>query len=159
MTAGISLGSIQNSVERCVSSLADFSPVRLLSIHLGSVTQLASGEILCNRSNAMFNVISREAQRLTVEVRIPHHALVARWLDRRAVAQIVWIGVGVALTWRTRLFPMLAIAEFIGVFKLVRGCVALPFTLLTALSYGALFVLLVIATYTGVFLAALVERM
>src|ERR1043166_6181119 len=66
MTAGITLGSIQNSVERCVSLLADFSPVPLLSIHLGSVTQLASGEILCNGSNAMFNVISREAQRLTV---------------------------------------------------------------------------------------------
>lgn len=57
------------------------------------------------------------------------------------------------------LFPTLAIAEFFGVFKLVRGCVARPFDLLTFLSFGALFVLLVIATYTGVMLAALVERM
>jgi len=34
-----------------------------------------------------------------------------------------------------------------------------PFSLLTMLSFGALLVLLVIATYTGVFLSALVERM
>jgi hypothetical protein len=57
------------------------------------------------------------------------------------------------------LFPTLAIAEFFGVFKLVRGCVARPFDLLTFLSFGALFVLLVIATYTGVLLAALAQRM
>jgi hypothetical protein len=34
-----------------------------------------------------------------------------------------------------------------------------PFSLLTMLSFGALLVLLVIATYTGVFLAALAQRM
>ena len=64
-----------------------------------------------------------------------------------------------ATLWAIFLFPALAIAEFFGLFKLVKGCVARPFTLLTVLSYGALFVLLVIATYTGVFLAALAERM
>jgi len=64
-----------------------------------------------------------------------------------------------ATLWAVLLFPVLAIAEFVGVFKLVRGCVVLPFTLLTALSYGALLVLLIIATYTGVFLVALAERM
>jgi len=68
-------------------------------------------------------------------------------------------GVPHATAWAIVLFPMLAVAEFFGVFKLVRGCVARPFTLLTFLSYGALFVLLVIATYTGVFLAAMAERM
>jgi len=57
------------------------------------------------------------------------------------------------------LFPLLAVAEFLGVCKLARGCVARPFTLLTFLSYGALLVLLLIATYTGVFLAALAQRM
>lgn len=56
-------------------------------------------------------------------------------------------------------FLTLAVAEFFGVFKLVRGCVARPFDLLTFLSFGALFVLLVIVTYTGVFLAALAQRM
>jgi hypothetical protein len=64
-----------------------------------------------------------------------------------------------ATVYAALLFPILAIAEFFGVFKLVRGCVARPFDLLTFLSFGALFVLLVIATYTGVFLAALAQRM
>ncbi len=63
-----------------------------------------------------------------------------------------------ATVWACLLFPVLAIAEFLGVFKLVRGCVARPFNLLTILSFGAMFVLLVIATYTGVFLVALVQR-
>jgi hypothetical protein len=57
------------------------------------------------------------------------------------------------------LFPVLAVAEFLGVFKLVQGCVQRPFNLLTVLSFGAMLVLLVIASYTGVFLAALAERM
>ena len=61
--------------------------------------------------------------------------------------------------WAAVLFPMLAAAEFFGVVKLVQSCVQRPFSLLTMLSFGALFVLLVIATYTGVFLAVLVERM
>jgi hypothetical protein len=64
-----------------------------------------------------------------------------------------------AAAWATLLFPVLAFAEFLGVFKLVQGCVQRPFNLLTVLSFGAMLVLLVIATYTGVFLAALVERM
>jgi hypothetical protein len=64
-----------------------------------------------------------------------------------------------ATVYAALLFPILAIAEFFGVFKLVRGCVARPFDLLTFLSFGALFVLFVIAAYTGVFLAALAQRM
>jgi hypothetical protein len=56
-------------------------------------------------------------------------------------------------------FPVLATAEFFGVFLLVRACVNRPFSLLTMLSFGALLVLLVITTYTGVFLAALAQRM
>ena len=57
------------------------------------------------------------------------------------------------------LFPLLAVAEFAGVFKLIRGCVEQPFHLLSWLSLGAMLVLLVIVTYTGVFLSALVVRM
>src|SRR5215468_10225913 len=57
------------------------------------------------------------------------------------------------------LFPILVGAEFFGVYKLVQSCVARPFSLLTMLSFGAFFVLLVIVVYTGVFLAALAERM
>jgi hypothetical protein len=41
----------------------------------------------------------------------------------------------------------------------VQACVQRPFNLLTLLSFGAMLVVLVIASYTGVLLAALVERM
>jgi len=49
----------------------------------------------------------REAQRLIAEVRIPHHAVVDRWLDGIAVAQLVAMFVAIALVRRTRLFPVL----------------------------------------------------
>jgi hypothetical protein len=64
-----------------------------------------------------------------------------------------------ATAWAMIVFPALAAAEFFGVVRLVQSCVARPFSLLTMLSFGALLVLLVIAAYTGVFLAALAERM
>jgi len=64
-----------------------------------------------------------------------------------------------ATLWAFVLFLLLIVAEFFGVYKLVQSCVARPFTLLTMLSFGAFFVLLVIAVYTGVFLAALADRM
>jgi hypothetical protein len=64
-----------------------------------------------------------------------------------------------AQAWAVVVFPLLIVAEFFGVFHLVRGCVERPFNLLTMLSFGALMVLLVIVTYTGVFLVALTERM
>jgi len=64
-----------------------------------------------------------------------------------------------ATAWAGALFPLMAVAEFVGVSKLVRGCVERPFNLLTLLSAGALLVLLVIAAYTGIFLAALAQRM
>lgn len=57
------------------------------------------------------------------------------------------------------LFPSMAVAEFVGVAKLVRGCVERPFSLLTLLCFGAVLVLLVIAAYTGMFMAALAQRM
>lgn len=64
-----------------------------------------------------------------------------------------------ATAWALLLFPTLVGVEFFGVYKLVQSCVARPFSLLTMLSFGAFFVLLVIAVYTGVFLAALADRM
>jgi len=64
-----------------------------------------------------------------------------------------------ATAWAVVLFPLMAVAEFVGVTKLVQGCVARPFNLLTMLSLGAMLVLLVIESYTGLFLAALVQRM
>ena len=57
------------------------------------------------------------------------------------------------------LFPVLAILEFLGVQRLVWCCTERPFNLLTMLSFGAIAVLLVIATYTGLFLAVFAGRM
>jgi hypothetical protein len=53
------------------------------------------------------------------------------------------------------LFPTLALAEFAGLYRLVLCCVDRPFDILTALAFCSLLVVLVIAAYTGVFLAGL----
>jgi hypothetical protein len=66
---------------------------------------------------------------------------------------------GHASVWAALLFPVMAVAEFVGIYNLARGCVARPFNLLTMISFGAVLVLLVIATYTGVFMVALLDRM
>jgi hypothetical protein len=52
------------------------------------------------------------------------------------------------------ILPFAGVAEFFGVRWLVMGAVARPFNLLSMLSSGALMILLVIAAYTGLFLAA-----
>jgi hypothetical protein len=57
------------------------------------------------------------------------------------------------------LFPTLALAEVLGLLRLVRCCTAGRFDLLTLFSASALLVLLVIAAYTGLFLAAIAGRM
>lgn len=64
-----------------------------------------------------------------------------------------------ANAWAALLFAVMAVAEFLGVQKLARGCVERPFNLLTMLSFGVVLVLLVILAYTGVFLGALAQRM
>lgn len=56
------------------------------------------------------------------------------------------------------MLPFFGAAEFFGVRQLVLGCLARPFNLLTMLSAGALMVLVVIAAYTGLFLAAFAGR-
>jgi hypothetical protein len=53
------------------------------------------------------------------------------------------------------LFPLSAVLEGLGVYRLVRCCVSPQFDLLSIFAAGTLMVLLVIATYTGFFLAAL----
>lgn len=50
-----------------------------------------------------------EAQDILVNLRIPHHARVDLWLDEVAGLQVAGIVLGLALTWRTRLFPLLAV--------------------------------------------------
>jgi hypothetical protein len=56
-----------------------------------------------------------EAQRILAEVRIPHHAVVSRWFDAVAAAQLVWIALGLAALRGTRLFVPLAVAAAGGV--------------------------------------------
>jgi len=56
-----------------------------------------------------------EAQRILVEVRIPHHAVITRWFALMDGLQLVWIGVGLVLLRRTRLGPVLLTAAGLGV--------------------------------------------
>jgi hypothetical protein len=55
-----------------------------------------------------------EAQRVLAEVRIPHHCNIDRWFDLVAGLQVAWIAVGVLALWRSRLFPVLAVAASLG---------------------------------------------
>lgn len=52
-------------------------------------------------------------------------------------------------------FPVSAAVEALGLYRLVRCCVSSRFDLLTMFAAGAMLVLIVIAAYTGFFLAAL----
>jgi hypothetical protein len=52
---------------------------------------------------------------IMVNERIPHHCIVALWLDHIAGLQIAWIWLGLVLTWRSRLFPVLGVAIALAV--------------------------------------------
>lgn len=54
--------------------------------------------------------------------------------------------------------PILGLVSACGLWKLAMGAVQRPFGILNALSAGALFVLLVIAAYTGLFLALVMVK-
>lgn len=60
-----------------------------------------------------------------------------------------------ATAWAVVLFPLLAIGEYLGLSRLVRCCVGRPLDFVAMLAYGVIMVLLVIVTYTGLFLALL----
>ena len=55
--------------------------------------------------------------------------------------------------------PAFALVSSFGLWKLATGAVQRPFGILNALSVGALLVLLVIAAYTGLFLAVLTLKL
>jgi hypothetical protein len=55
-----------------------------------------------------------EAQRLLVHFRIPHHAVVDRWLDGIAWAQIGWILAAISLVRGSRLFVILSVCFVLG---------------------------------------------
>jgi hypothetical protein len=56
-------------------------------------------------------------------------------------------------------FVVFGVCEVLGLVRLVRCCVTRPFDLITMFAFSALLVLLVIATYTGLFLAAIAGKM
>ena len=56
-------------------------------------------------------------------------------------------------------FAILGICEVTGLIRLVRCCVARPFDVITMFAFGALLVILVIATYTGLYLAMIAGKM
>jgi len=56
------------------------------------------------------------------------------------------------------LLPILGVASSFGLWKLAISAVQRPFGILNALSLGALLVLLIIASYTGLFLALIAVR-
>jgi hypothetical protein len=55
-----------------------------------------------------------EAQRILVEIRIPHHANVRQWLDEIAVGQLGWIVLALFLVRRSILFPLLTFPTVAG---------------------------------------------
>jgi hypothetical protein len=50
-----------------------------------------------------------QAQTIIATIRIPHHAMISRWLDKIAWVQLAWIVLAILGTWRTRLFPVLGL--------------------------------------------------
>jgi hypothetical protein len=55
--------------------------------------------------------------------------------------------------------PMFALTSSYGLWKLAISAVQRPFGILNALSFGALLVLLIIASYTGLFLALVTAKL
>jgi hypothetical protein len=54
--------------------------------------------------------------------------------------------------------PVMGLVSSFGLWKLALGAVQKPFGILNVLSFGALFVLLIIASYTGLFLALITVK-
>jgi hypothetical protein len=71
------------------------------------------------------------------------------------VAPAVAHGQGLAIV----VLPLLALTGSIGLWKLSIGAVQRPFGILNALSVGALLVVLIVATYTGLFLAFIAVKL
>ncbi len=60
------------------------------------------------------SAISAQAQEILVEERIPHHAVVAQWLDATTAVKLALVVGALALTRRTRLFSILLIPLVLG---------------------------------------------
>jgi hypothetical protein len=67
--------------------------------------------------------------------------------------------VGHGRGWACIVLPAFALAGGFGLWKLALGAVERPFNILNALSFGGLLVLLIIAAYTGMFLALFAAKL
>jgi hypothetical protein len=70
------------------------------------------------------------------------------------VTPVVAHGIALAVL----LLPFLALAGSVGLWKLAISVVERPFNILNVLSFGSLLVLLIIASYTGLFLALITVK-
>jgi len=61
--------------------------------------------------------VSREAQQVLVEYRIPHHAIPSQWMDTTVLVKLVLVGAALVLARRSRLFPILLLT-FLGALAL-----------------------------------------
>jgi hypothetical protein len=97
------------------------------------------------------------AQHILAHVRIPHHAVPARWMDGIAWLQVAWMALGIAMTWRTRLFTVLATMFVLGLtLSLVQAATDLD-TLALMFPWRVSVILMPVATM--IVLARLVQRM
>lgn len=98
-----------------------------------------------------------EAQRILVEVRIPHHAVIARWFALMDGLQLAWAALGLALLWQTPLFVPLVLAAGLGfVLTLIQYTTGNP-TL--ALSFPWRISALLVPVATAVIVARLVTHL
>jgi hypothetical protein len=97
------------------------------------------------------------AQQILVDVRIPHHCVISRWLDLIAVLQLVWIAIGLGLLRRTNLFVPLVTAAAAAVVLTLLQYVTGSATL--ALMFPWRISALLVPVATAVIAAKLVARL
>ena len=100
--------------------------------------------------------VRAEANRIMVEVRVPHHAVPRNWFGWDDVARIALIAAALILVRRTRLFPILAVLTAIGAGLTAIQILSGSNELALAFPWRVSSVLVPIAT--AVILAAVVSR-
>jgi len=99
---------------------------------------------------------AQQAQRILIEFRIPHHAVVSQWFDFTAAVKIVIVCIAIFLTRRTKLFPVLLVPAFVSV-SLTLAQIMLASDTLALLFPWRLSTFLV-PLATAIILAAIVQR-
>jgi len=84
---------------------------------------------------------------------------ITRWRERERAFLIVFPQVTHGRAIGLFVLPACALAGSFGLWKLATGAVQKPWGIFNVLSFGALLVLLVIASYTGLFLALMTLKL